>query len=415
MTDLGDLLAELAEGPAPSSSLTAEHLYRAGRRRYRRRRKGVIAAAATAFVAFVSVTTTVAVATERHDQGAGIRGAAGARPDPRPGKTSPADIVQWAGAADAQHLYLGYLSCADQCRKDAFDLVGSDDGGRTWTLRAANLRAFGWQVLGKDTVITNGYGGSGSGLLSTDGGRTWSALDVRTTPVAAVPVSGATVCRLHDERGPCTLYAVDPDARTVAPLARQPAIADLSTPVLDAGGRLWVTGADRATGLPAVASSADRGATWSTYVFADRSGCVQHRCDQPQVAALDGRTAYVTFLDRVARRWAAYRAVDGTGWQPLGTAGLPYSDTTGWSFVAADGSHVICAYLVRRDGSAACEYWAVPPAGTAYQRVDLDGLPGGVGGVGSTRDGWFFTRGPDARHMLYGSTDGRHWSLVAGR
>jgi len=143
MTDLRELLKQAAEGPAPASRLAADELYAAGRRRHRRR--GILAgsAAAAAVLAVVAGLSAADHLVAQSQQGQPAdRQDPVVRQDPRPGRSGPGAVIQWAGTADYQHIYLAYLHCErSSCRKDSFDLVGSDDGGRTWSDRATDMRA----------------------------------------------------------------------------------------------------------------------------------------------------------------------------------------------------------------------------------------------------------------------------------
>jgi hypothetical protein len=415
MTDLRELLEQAADGPAPASGLAADELFAAGRRRHRRRRIVAGAAAAAAVLGIVAAlsATSLLTAQPRREEPPADRQTSVVRQEPRPGVHGPGAIIQWAGAADAEHIYLAYLHCAGSpCRKDSFDLVGSDDGGRTWSDRATNLPAYDWQVVGARTLLVTNVSAT-ERLVSVDGGRTWSSLTTGS-PTEAVPDGGALVCDSPQHQAACRLYVVDPGAGRLAPLSAQPPLK-LSQPasIVDANGRLWVTATDRASGRPAVAFSLDRGRTWSTHVFDDLAPCTAQSCPAPTLATADGRTVYVTIPDPAQRERVAYRSTGGRSWSRLGTGNVPYGQGTGWSYVAADGSHVICAMSERGRKADECQFRAAK-GGAGYQRTRLNGLPTSVGDVGRAADGWYYAVSYAPTSTLYGSRDGLDWSPLTG-
>jgi hypothetical protein len=416
MTDLRELLEQAAGGPAPASGLAADELFAAGRRRHRRRR--VMAGGAVAAVvvlAVVGALTATSIPAAQPPQGGSPadRGTSVVRQEPRPGVNGPAATIQWAGAADAEHIYLAYLHCASTpCSKDSFDLVGSDDGGHTWSDRVTDLAADDWQVVGPGTLLATKPSTS-QRLASVDGGRTWSGLAAGAA-TDVVPDGGALVCQSPQRQGPCRLYAVDPSAGRLAPLSAQPALKfDHAPSIVDAGGRLWVTGTPRAGGRPTVAVSADRGRTWSPHVFDELAACTTQSCAAPVLATADGKTVYVTVPDPAERERIVYRSNNGGPWSRLDTGDVPHGEAAGWSFVAADGSHVICAMDRRRQDLDECQFRAAK-GGDGYQRTRLDGLPALVGDVSRTPDGWYYAVSYGPASTLYGSRDGLHWSRIAG-
>jgi hypothetical protein len=415
MTDLHELLRQAAEGPAPASPLAAGELFAAGRRRRRRRRRIMAGAAAAALAAVTALSaTSVLTAQPRREEPPADREASVVRQEPRPGVSGPGAIIQWVGAADAEHLYLAYLHCkGSPCRKDSFDLVGSDDGGHTWSDRASGVVADDWQVVGPGTLLAMRESTMKPPLASMDGGQTWSGLAVKSA-ATVVPDGGALACHSTDGHKPCQLFAVDPRAAWLAPLSTQPALRlDHSSSIVDVGGRLWLTGTDRASDRPAVALSLDRGRTWSSHVFAEMAACPAQSCAAPALATADGKTVYVTVPDPAGRERIVYRSDDGRAWSRLDTGDIPYGRGMGWSFVASDGTHVICALGPRGQDVDECDFWSAK-TGAGYHRTGLDGLPGTVREVGRTPDGWYYTVSYGQRSTLYGSRDGLHWSPLTG-
>jgi photosystem II stability/assembly factor-like uncharacterized protein len=282
--DLRAMLDELATDNEPPTQLSADGAYTAGRRRTRVRAVGggTLGAAAVAGLV-VAVTTLV--------------GPPGATPAPAASSdaapiAAAVNGISWVSAADAEHLYASVVRCpggrpSAGCPEQ---LLGSDDGGRTWTLRSATHVPTSAFFAGPSTLVGRDisvWGGTGVPvknpaelIVSTDGGRNWQDMTDSTTPVASVPSGGFATCgptaveateRTYRVR--CTVYAVDPAARRAAPLANQPPLATIDplTTVRSLGGRtagaaLWLTGSQGAhvgNGL-SVAVSRDGGRTWRT-------------------------------------------------------------------------------------------------------------------------------------------------------
>jgi hypothetical protein len=417
MTNLNELLQQAAEGPAPANPLAAGELFAAGRRRHRQRRRmvvgGAIAAAVFALAGALGATTTF-TAQSRDGVPPADRGTSAVRQEPRPGVSGAGALIQWVGAADAEHVYLAYLHCeGSPCRKDSFDVVGSDDGGHTWSDRASRLVADDWRVVGPGTLLATRESAMKPPLASMDGGRTWSDLAVRPA-TKAVPEGGALICHSTAQDTPCQLYAVDPAAGWFAPLSTQPTLTpDQSSSIVDANGRLWVTGTDQASGRPAVAVSLDRGRTWSPHVFAELAACTAQSCPAPALATADGKTVYVMVPDPAGRERIVYRSNGGRSWSRLDAGDVPYGRGMGWSFVASDGSHVICALGERGQDVDECEFWSAKD-GAAYQRTELDGLPNSANAVRRAPDGWYYAVSYGTNSTLYGSGDGLHWSPLTG-
>jgi photosystem II stability/assembly factor-like uncharacterized protein len=195
--------------------------------------------------------------------------ASGPPPIPWASQPAPADFTQlyWLDATDAGHLYASVFQCRPTRCGTA--LMGSDDGGRTWTTRSYDAPAVptvlpngalvGWlSPAGTVAVIDRDL------RISMDGGRSWTRIVTVTQPVASVPAGGVTVCPMvYDTMMRCTVYAVDLARHRAAPLAQQPSLAALSAQVGD--GAVWVMGRPR--GNPrgtAMAVSRDAGRTWHT-------------------------------------------------------------------------------------------------------------------------------------------------------
>ncbi|MEV5763291.1 hypothetical protein AB0L34_01750 [Micromonospora sp. NPDC052213] len=415
MTGLRELFEDAAGSSARPSRLTANEVYDAGRRRHRRRLAAATVAGATALTLVAVAAVNLLAPVPPPVDGTPIAGqpTTTGNPDPASGRR-----IRWALAADRNHLYLSLSTCTNgPCQsKQTVALVGSTDGGRTWSDRGAPITVSALAVLGPDTLIAAVPGirpGADLTLLaSLDGGRTWAAARSAGT-AEAVPAGGTAICWSPQLGTPCTLHAVDPATHGVAPLAEQPPLT-MRTDALqieESAGRLRVAGTDPVTGRPAVSTSTDAGRSWSTHVFADAPACPEEKCEAPLLAVTGTATTYATTTGGDVR--AVYRS-DGTGgrWQRLTDAHLPDEPATNGSFVTADGTHVLFQLVNGRNADAR-RYWAARDGG-AYQAVELVGLPTTAGPVRRTPDGWFYAS-DDAVGTLYGSTDGWRWSPVTRR
>ncbi|NBE85211.1 beta propeller repeat protein [Micromonospora rubida] len=419
MTELRDLFEAAANSAPPPSRLVADELYAAGRRR-RRRQTAANFAVAVALVMTAGTGIAAMVSQERS-----VRGETGVGRQSVPGVLPHGgERIRWAGAADARHLYLSMSTqprCATgPCVKTVVQLVGSDDGGRTWSDRGGPIDAASFEVLGPSRLLAVVLHGSQRTLqTSTDGGRTWHMLD-RVPPVAAVPTGSIAMCWPEPNKAasPCRMHALDPGSHRIAPLTNQPALT-LSDDVRveESAGRLWASGIDPPTGRPGVAVSRDAGGTWSTHVFADAPSCARDRCLAPYLATGDGATGYSVVVG--AQHRAVYRYVDdgsqdGGSWQRVsGADSVPADQSRSpQSFVTSDGTHVLFESVPQRDRDLdGYRWWAAGSDGT-YEAVEPDGLPATVYPIRRTSDGWFYTTSYDDE-VLYGSTDGWHWSPVA--
>jgi hypothetical protein len=259
-------------------------------------------------------------------------------------------------------------------------------------------------------------------MISTDAARTWSAPNRSAVPVAAVPDDGAALClSLTAGAGQCALQVIDPATRTLAPLAHQPPLAlsaqvpGPATALMSVGGHLWVAGTIRRTGWPAVAMSADAGRTWQTYAPVR---CSSPNCGPPDLATADGRAAYAVFYDSGQQRRLVYRIAADAGLQEVPAAQVvPYDRATGGarSFVTSDGTHVLCELkAITTIDLDECRFWARREGASAYQPATLVGLPSTVSPIRRTPTGWYYTRSYYPEDAIYGSSDGWHWSRVAG-
>ncbi|GGM25549.1 hypothetical protein ACFFX1_09715 [Dactylosporangium sucinum] len=422
MTDLSELLEDLAQAPAPPSRLRPRDLYTRGRRRHRRLTAATLTAAGAAMI---MLTAGVVFAT--------LDGGAGPRP-PEPPAEQP---VQWrtgsvfaAAASDAGHLYAVVLDCPDSLTEPAWldcnqDLVRSDDAGRTWQVRSRGLGSFestDLTPLTDDILVVRAQKVASPGILpqsgvyvSIDGGRTWKAVERQSTPTPSVPADGWLEPSYLQAGVGVDVGVGDPRLGRSAPLANPPALAYRSS-LRTATGGLWISGEDPATRLPAVAVSDDAGRTWSTRVLTDVAAPGDSSYST-RLASLDGRTGYAVSmtgmgLDGGGRAWVHRTTDGGHSWQrvdPGGTA--PWSYGGGSSFVTPDGAHVIAD--LGRDGKVT--FRISRDGGAHYTPVTLDGLPAeGIYGAGTPVQalpgGGYLAYAPG--DAVYVSTDGLHWRRI---
>lgn len=416
MTGLREMFADVATEPGPPSRLNADELFAAGRGRRRRRRVAMAGAVTGALVAAVLGV-------------AGVRGAAQAerpplRPAEPPATTGPVGtgLAQWAGAADANHLYQGFMPCTALrpepvgCDKLKLRVSASSDGGRTWGPLGAPIAYADLAVLGPARLAAVR---SESVMVSTDGGGTWTTARVGPD-VPAAPPGAPVLCLDLGVSTPCVLSIVDAVAGTYAALAKQPPIEPVPgasaapTSATRDGDRLWVAGLS-GDGQPAVAHSVDAGRGWTVRTL---PSC-KIRCSAPELVAGPGGVVYALVdAPGADRRWVfrwrgsgAWAAVDGVDAVPF-AAGEPQS----WGYVAGDGRLVLADWVT---GGAKdvdhLRYWAAASvAGGDFRVVSPEGLPDGAYPVRRTGDGLYYALS-FSEQTLYRSTDGWHWSATGSR
>ncbi len=373
MTALPDLFDE-AVADAPPSRLTAMDVLTAAR--LRRRHRATVSASLVITVALATLATANVVG--RHS------------PNPPTGAAPPAPLV-WAGRADADHLYKvenicganpltdpsavgsddGYSTdspAPSGQRADPSPMIGpncnrllaSSDGGATWSARA-DMQTPEVIILGPRTLLqyapraavtpTRGEGHpsySDQFELTTDAGVTWRPLPADGPQIDAVPVGG----RVLGVSPMLGIIVFDPAENRVRFLSGAPVRNALEI-TTSQDGSLWMSGADPATGRPAVAVSHDRGRSWSLRVLPDTRPMLDqsqlHNGEAPtsyqmtdwleSVRSWDGRTAYVIMYDHDARGVSAPPALQGMGGCPASPAPGPETSCWAWmrGFVTHDG------------------------------------------------------------------------------
>src|SRR5436190_6007585 len=267
----------------PPSRLTADGVYRAGQRRHT-----VLVAGRMLGVFALTTLLLLGASTLRHV--AGDRRAGTGLPPGSTGNDWPGPVL-WAGGADRAHLFAIMANCA-AC---ALRLIGSDNGGASWTERSLPPDVGRWMpaqaaaVLGASPPIVTGPGVIGLAAtkmvdlrptptvslgpagaatrwwVSVDSARSWRPVTTQSTAASAVPANGWADCVPDPGRDRCTGYLVDPLTATESPLENQPT-RDPQTMSMLAGGALWAT-SDDGPSRPAVSVSHDAGRTWATHEF----------------------------------------------------------------------------------------------------------------------------------------------------
>jgi hypothetical protein len=360
-----------------------------------------------------------------------------------PAETRDGSVISVA-ATDAEHLYAGVNTCTVDgagARLCTARLIGSDDGGATWTVRQA---AFGdgqisapapGVLLQNIETINDDYDGEAANgpkafhtrKVSTDGGRTWREIHQDTAPVSQVAADGwiESICTSMES---CAIIAYNPATARSAPLSGVPAMDLVGPPALPSSAGVWITGHELGTGRPLVTVSHDRGRTWTTHVFGPGEADFP---DTSQMfgfalpASVDGTTAYSLVQvpkpigtvgagptpSRGGVTTLVYRTTDGGHtWQRADPGHTVPSDLEyfdGDSYVAADGTHVVFAH------GDPPQKWYTSGNGSAYRLVKPDGLSDRL-----TRSGLrpaVLVVAPGVylafdSNAVYRSADGLHWT-----
>jgi hypothetical protein len=407
--ELDLLCAEVTELTRQPELSVIEH--RASRRRLRRM---TLAGAGIVVALVAGGGVAVASLPDRH-RSSDVAGT----PSPVPSEWQPnaPGPVRWAGTADGTHIY----AVLSECPACGQRLVASDDGGRTWTTRPitadVNRAAVGeLQLRGARTLEIAGQPDSakvGPGhptLISTDGGSTWTAATVDSTPVATVPAGAWLECHwtsssVRTGSGGCSLDVVDPATKRVRPLAMAPSMDVYDVVEAPTGAGLWLVGLDRTTQASSVAVSRDGGATWSVHSIVSPGDGQLHL--RPYVGTYDGTIAYAIVAN--GSDTDGYRSTDGgQTWQPTnGGAALP--GTLGGlqpSIVLPDGTQVLQQYA----GDDVFRPLVGVDGGARYVGGQIPGWPGPS--VHVTATGGFVAWSWVAIHV---SPDGRTWTKVTPR
>jgi hypothetical protein len=316
--------------------------------------------------------------------------------------TPPAhgSALSWIFAVDADHLYAVRSGC-EGCPEE---LLGSDDGGMTWTRRTDQTdQSFRLTVGPEGALLVEGirpagaspsaHAGEISGTaISTDGGRTWTSVVDDPEPWPSLPAGAILTCGSGTG---CPLGAIDPQTGRKSPLPGQPP---------DSGGRrtypvrgtIWVDTQDVSALSASV--SRDGGRTWST----ESQPCQPAGCglDSTLTPGLDDSTVFRVRLANPAGEVVFLRSFDaGRTWQRFAVTGAPATSSYGGQaagIVAPDGSLIVAHFAgVGTD----LETWILGPGDTAPRAVRLTGLPEHLGGTPASA----LTGNADTGYLLKGS------------
>jgi hypothetical protein len=312
-------------------------------------------------------------------------------------------------ATDPDHLYAVQHRCAPgKGAPCPAHLYGSDDGGRTWTLRS-NLGPSAIDVPASGVIRAEfPAGNTDRPRFSTDGGR--HRTDLRSAPgtVPEVPADGWATCQ--PDGLACPVYGVDRHSGVQRRLAKQPPITPAAVDEVPAGAGIWVSGIVPAVNRAALSVSRDNGGTWTTHVFGqDEADYPKDVADQSVgIATVDDTTAYaiVSIVTNDAdNQMRVYRTTDGgQTWTRAQTGNtLPWVKQGQDSFVTADGQLVV-------QTAPAPAGWYIGTTGAYHNPVQVTGL-------GDAHDIWGSVRcdRPGTYTLVdltaaYTSPDGLHWT-----
>jgi hypothetical protein len=366
---------------------------RRARWRWRRRVAGIVAGAVAVIAAG---SATVILGT-------------GSGPGPADG---PRVLFVYAG--DADHLYADQADCTD-CPET---LLGSDDGGVTWTRRTDHTDPHFRLTAGPTgALLVEGYQfdltspsasipGQVSGTaVSNDGGHTWRPLADDPTPWGTVPTGGILSC---DQGTGCPLGVIDPATGRKSPLAQQPP-DNGDRHAVAVRGVVWIDSSGSSTQQTTV--SRDGGNTWST----KSEACVAADCGgYPLKPGLDGSTVYRVRFHDPGGETVVRRSTDaGATWRSFTVTGAAAVDAYGGTatgLVAPDGSLIV----IRLVGSGVPpECWILRPGDSQLRPAQLTGLPDHIGAVlansitGNADTGYLIH--PEQGDTAYRSLDGLAW------
>ena len=327
----------------------------------------------------------------------------------------PADgpAPSWIFAVDADHLYAVRSGC-EGCPEE---LLGSDDGGVTWTRRTDRTdRSFRLTVGPKGALLVEGIRAVGASppaqageisgtAISADGGRTWTSVVDDPEPWPSLPAGAILSC---GSGASCPLGAIDPETGRRSPLPGQPP-ASQGRRTYPVRATIWVDTQDESAWSTSV--SRDGGRTWST----ESQPCQPAGCGAGYTLTpgLDDSTVFRVRLNNDAGEVVILRSLDaGRTWQRYAVTGSPAKGPSGGQaagIVAPDGSLIVAHFPgVGTD----LETWILGPGDTAPRAVRPSGLPERLGGtlasaLSGNADTGYLLRGSGS--TVYRSLDGLTW------
>jgi hypothetical protein len=335
------------------------------------------------------------------------------------GGSGPGDLpaggsaLSWIFAVDADQLYAVRSGC-EGCPEE---LLGSDDGGITWTRRTDRTdRSFRLTVGPTGALLVEGIRPAGSSppadageisgtAISADGGRTWTSVVDDPEPWPSPPAGAILSCGSGSD---CPLGAIDPKTGRRSPLPGQPPDSG-GRRTYSVRGRIWVDTQESSAWSTSV--SRDGGRTWST----ESQPCQPAGCGlgYTLTPGLDDSTAFRVRLANPAGEVVFLRSVDaGRTWQRFAVTGAPATSEYGGQaagIVAPDGSLIVAHF-----GGAGTdlETWILGPGDHAPRAVQLTGLPEHLSvtmasALSGNADTGYLLKGPG--YTVYRSLDGLSW------
>ncbi len=417
MTELRELFEELAAAPPPTG-LTADSVYAAGRRRRRVTAMTRVAAAVVAGVLLASGGYAIA----QHQ----------VRPAPALDLPGGPDTVIHTLAVDGNHLYATLRDCRTPDSDPSITptgepssgashgtlplgchdwLVGSDDGGRTWTERSASPDLDVLSTPRRGKLVGSRVAAdlrSNTEKISTDGGRSWRPITRTDTPIAEPPANGWVTTLALQGSGGDKVLGVDPTTGRAAPLANQPPFgvvevwSDPSRTLIVAASGISPTSADRGQ----FAISRDNGRTWSTRQV-PQTAAGTRLFGTPET--VDGVNLYYALPSSNFAGWSNEVAVSHDGGATWVRAAIPAEAKIRTAYLTRDGAHILIGegqtYWISRDQGAHYETFT----GVSGLQADADGhvgwSPGGYVLEDTPPD-------PSRGFAYYRSADGLTWKRI---
>ena len=415
MTELRELFEELAAAPPPTG-LTADSVYAAGRRRRRVTAMTRVAAAVVAGVLLASGGYAIA----QHQ----------VRPAPALDLPGGPDTFIHTLAVDGNHLYATLRDCRTPDSDPSITptgepssgashgtlplgchdwLVGSDDGGRTWTERSASPDLDVLSTPRRGKLVGSRVAAdlrSNTEKISTDGGRSWRPITRTDTPIAEPPANGWVTTLALQGSGGDKVLGVDPTTGRAAPLANQPPFgvvevwSDPSRTLIVAASDVNPGSGDRGR----FAISRDNGHTWSTHQLPN-TGTMSFGTPE----TVDGVNLYSYGRPATFEAGTNELMVSRDGGATWVRAAIPAEAKIRTSYLTRDGAHILVG-----EGQT---YWISRDHGAHYETfTGVSGLPSDADGQVRWSPGGYVLQDatPDSSRGLtfYRSADGLTWKRI---
>jgi hypothetical protein len=394
------------------------------RRRRSRMRLGVAGSAVAAVVA-----VTLGVGQLMAPAGSGLAQPGASTMTSVLPPTSPGLGVTSVVAASPNHLFATVRQCPHSTPPPVSSnapvtecptlVLGSDDNGRTWDVRATAevsltsavdaTTLLGWQqhtspVAGRGLTLSELY--AGTNVVSPDGGRHWYPIEMDNTTIASVPAAGFVVCWTPKFGDPCRLWSVDPLTRRAAPLATQPTFSDYTVWLglsghSAKGETLW------AFSRGSVSVSRNAGKTWQNTTVAPG-------CGSGQMWHSAGPIAKMACTSWGPLDTTVYQTDDyGVTWSSVALPRpLPFvtekDQTMGVEFMA-DGT--VVGGLSMREGGL--RLWMLSDGGTAWREIRTAGVPQPAQVLQMTPDNGLLLSAASGDDNVYLCADLSHWAKVS--